>query len=257
VAAVLATVTCFCPPRPVLAAGVQTVADCDKPLDVGPGGRVRITQSRARASVEISQPGAAGRKVEVEYGDELYRQTVGKDGLVRLAFALTAPNNQFVVTMSEAAPMTCTIAVPDFGRIFRAVLRWHDPVQLDLNVLEPNGRMNETGNISGTHPNIDQADGIGQMDIVGAAPTDDATGEMSYVADGDSLPPDSFFGFKVDYVTRGSRAMAPYCGDNALAAPRIDFIRIQGGTVTIEKLTLNRIRCGDQIPSNRRLMPIR
>ncbi len=253
----LVSVICLCPLRPVLAAGVQTVANCDKPLDLGPGGRVRITQSRARASVEISQPGAAGRKVEVEYGDELYRQTVGKDGLLRLAFALTAADNQFVVTMSEAAPMTCTINVPDFAKIFRAVLRWHDPVQLDLNVLEPNGRMNETGNISASRPNNDQADGIGQMDIVGAVPTDDATGEMSYVADGSSVPPDGVFGFKVDYVTRGSRAMPPYCGDNALAAPRIDFIKIQGGTVTIEKLTLNRIRCGDQIANNRRLMPIR
>ena len=240
-----------------LAAEPDSVAKCDKPENFGPDARVRVTQQRGRVLIDIVKPNTAGRKLEVEYGDELYSQKFGTDGSVRLGFALTAPENQFTLTMSETAPVTCTISVPGFNKIFRAILRWHDPVQMDLNVLEPNGRMGEVGHINGSRPNSARTDGIGQMDIVGGVPAAEATGEMSYVADLASVPADGVFGFKVDYVTRGSQAEAPYCDDNALAFPRVEFIKIESGKVTVTKLSLNRIRCHEKIPESRRLMPIR
>ena len=159
--------------------------------------------------------------------------------------------------MSETSPVTCTATVPDMNKIFRVILRWHDPVQFDLNVLEPGGRMGEVGNVSGGRPNTARKDGIGQMDIVGGVPAEDATGEMSYVADATTVPADGVFGFKVDYVTRGSQPEAPYCDDNALATPRIDFIRIEGGKVTAQRLSMNRAKCREKISDSRRLMMIR
>ena len=216
-----------------------------------------MTQQKGRALIEITKPNTAGRKLEVEYGDELYSQKFGADGSIRLGFALTAPDNEFMLTMSETSPVTCSVSVPEFGKIYRAILRWHDPVQLDLNVLEPGGRLGETGNVSGGRPNTGRNQGVGQMDIVGGVPAEDATGEMSYVVDASAVPPDGVFGYKVDFVTRGSQAEPPYCDDNALATPRIDFIRIEGGKVTTERLSLNKAHCHDKIPDNRRLMPIR
>jgi hypothetical protein len=240
-----------------VAAEPEAVAKCDKPENFGADARVRVSQQRGRVLIEVVKPNTAGRKLEVDYGEELYSQKFSTDGSVRLGFALTAPENQFTLTMSETAPVTCTISVPGFNKIFRAVLRWHDPVQLDLNILEPNGRMGEVGHINGSRPNVARTDGIGQMDIMGGVPAADATGEMSYVADMASIPTDGVFGFKVDYITRGSQAEAPYCDDSPLATPRIDFIKIEGGKVTVSRLSLNRIRCHDKIPENRRLMPIR
>ena len=245
------------PSRPAAAAGSETAARCDKPGNFGADAQVRVTQQRGRALVEIVKPNTAGRKLEVEYGEELYSQKFGSDGGIRLGFALTAPENKFILTMSETAPVTCTISVPEFAKIFRVILRWHNPVLMDLNVLEPNGRMGEIGNISGSRANINRTGGIGQMDVIGGVPAADATGEMSYIVETAAMPPDGVFGFKVDYVSRGSQAEPPYCDGNALANPRIDFIRIQGGSVTAERLSLNRIRCHDKIPDNRRLMPIR
>ena len=242
---------------PAMAAGPDPIAQCDRPGAFGADAQFRVSQQRGRALIELTKPGTAGRKLEVEYGDELYSQKFGADGTIRLGFALTAPENQFTLTMSETSPVTCTIAVPDMSKIFRVVLRWHDPVQLDLNVLEPGGRLGEAGNVSGGRPNTARKDGIGQMDIVGGVPAEDATGEMSYVVDATSIPPDGIFGFKVDYVTRGSQPEAPYCDDNALATPRIDFIRIEGGKVTAERLSMNRARCREKISDNRRLMMIR
>ena len=242
---------------PAVAAGPEPVARCDKPENFGPDAQLRVSQQRGRALIELVKPNTAGRKLDVEYGDELYSQKIGADGSIRLAFALTAPVNEFTLTMSETSPVTCTVSVPDINKFYRVVLRWHDPIQLDLNVLEPGGRMGEVGNVSGSRPNTGRKDGIGQMDIVGGVPAEDATGEMSYVADAATVPPDSVFGFKVDYVTRGGQPEAPYCDENALATPRIDFIKIEGGKVTIAKLSLNRARCREKISDARRLMMIR
>lgn len=243
--------------QPVLAAGPDTVGQCDRPANFGPDAQVKVTQQKGRALIEISKPNTAGRKLEVEYGDELYSQKFSADGTIRLGFVLTAQENRFSLTMSETSPVTCNVSVPDFNKIYRAVLRWHDPVQLDLFVLEPGGRPGEIGGISGARPNIDHREGIGHMDIIGGVPAEDATGEMSYVADASAIPPDGVFGFKVDFVSRGSQAEQPYCDDNPLATPRIEFIKIEGGKVSIQRLSLNRARCRDKIPENRRLMPIR
>jgi hypothetical protein len=242
---------------PAMAAGPEPVAQCDRPENFGGDAQLRVSQQRGRALVEVTKPGTAGRKLEVEYGDELYSQKFGADGSIRLGFALTAQENRFTLTMSEISPVTCTVMVPDMNKIFRVILRWHDPVQFDLNVLEPGGRMGEVGNVSGGRPNTARKDGIGQMDIVGGVPAEDATGEMSYVADAATVPPDGVFGFRLDYVTRGSQPEAPYCDDNVLATPRIDFIRIEGGKVTAQRLSMNRARCREKIPESRRLMMIR
>lgn len=245
--------TCLAP----AAHAAGPAAQCDKPENFGADAELRISQTKGRALVEIVKPNTAGRKLEVEYGDELYTQKFAADGSVRLGFALTAQENEFTLTMSETSPVRCTVTVPEFNKVFRAILRWHDPVQLDLNVLEPGGRLGETGNVSGGRPNTARNQGIGQMDIIGGVPQEDSTGEMSYVTDMSAVPPDTVFGFRVDFVTRGSQPEAPYCDDNPLATPRIDFIKIEAGKVTTERLSLNRARCREKIPDNRRLMPIR
>ena len=219
---------------------------------------MRVTQQKGRALIEISRANSAGRKVEVEYGDELYSQKFGADGRVRTGFALTAPENIFVINMSELAPITCKVTVPDFNKFYRVVLRWRDPVQLDLNIIEPGGRLGEVGHINGSRPNNNLNQGIGQMDVVSGVPADGATAEMSYVvADASTIPPGGTFGFKLDYVTRGGQPEAPYCDDAPLATPQLDFITIEGGNVTARKMSVNRARCREKIPDSRRLIPIR
>lgn len=256
-AGALAAMMAACPFGSARAAGVETTGRCDKPLNFGIGTEAHITQARGRAMIEIVYPAAAGRKIDVEYGDELYSRKFGDDGVIRLAFALTAAENTFTVSLSEMAPVTCSLSVPDFDKYYRVILRWHDPIKLDLHVVEPNGRLNETGHVTSKRPNNDHTQGIGEIDIVGVPPTGDEVGETSYVVDAKSVPTDGVFSFKVDFVSRGSDAVPPYCGDNALATPRIDFIKIQAGTVSVSRMSLNRARCQEKIPDNRRLIPLR
>ena len=236
----------------------QTPGQCDGSGSLPANTQLQVTQQLGRAMVDIVRPGSTGQKVQIEYGDELYSTKFGPDGKVDFAFALTAANNEFTIDMIEAPPIDCKLAVPDFQKLYRVILRWRDPVQLDLYVLEPDGRVGEMGDVSSSRPNRDLSQGIGMMDIVDGPPDNGATAEMSYVVvNPASIPPNSTFGFKLDYVTRGSRAVAPYCDDQPLAAPRFDFIVIANGMVTTQRMTTNRARCGEKIADTRRLMPIR
>ena len=239
-------------------ARAQSPAACDSPGGLPANTQLQVTQQQGRALVEIVRPGSTGRKVDIEYGDELYSPKFGPDGKLRFAFALTAASNEFTLAMTETAPITCTLTVPNFQKLYRVILRWRDPVQLDLNILEPGGRTGETGDVSGIRPNIELAAGIGTMDIVDGAPADGATAELSYVVANSALiPPNSVFGFKLDYVTRGVQPDAPYCDDQPLAAPQFDFIVITNGQMTSRRMTTNRAHCREKIADARRLMPIR
>jgi hypothetical protein len=236
----------------------QSPATCDIAGGLPANTQLQVTQNQGRALVEIVRPGSQGRKIDIEYGDELYSAKFEPDGKLRFAFALTAANNEFTINMSETAPITCAVTVPNFQKLYRVILRWRDPVQLDLNVLEPGGRAGETGDVDGTRTNSDLSQGIGTMDIVDGAPADGATAELSYVvASSAAIPPNGTFGFKLDYVTRGAQPEAPYCDDQPLAAPQFDFIVIANGEVTARKMTTNRAHCREKIADTRRLMPIR
>jgi hypothetical protein len=244
-----------------LATGVahaQTPAQCEYPPNLAADTQVRVGQVKGRALVEITRPNSAGRKVEVEYGEELYSQKFGPDGRVRVGFALTAATNTFLVTMSETKPITCTVSVPDFNKFYRAVLRWRDPVQLDLNVIEPGARMGESGHVSGSRPNGNLTQGIGQMDIVSGIPAEGTTAEISYVVtDITSITQNSMFAYKLDYVTRGAQPEPPYCDDGPLAAPQFEFITIENGVVNTRKMSANHARCREKISDSRRFMMIR
>lgn len=256
-AAIIAVTTAFIGPAFAATPAQEHPGTCDKPQAFGADAKIRVTELHGRATVEVVKPNSGGRKLQVEYGDEMYVQKFANNGGVRISFALTAPSNEITLSMNEAAPITCKLDVADFNKIFRAVLRWHDPVQLELNVLEPGGRLTESGNVTGSQPNTDLDQGIGQMDLIGGIPADGATGEMSYFADGTAVPQDGVFGFKVDFVSRGARPRPPYCDAGQLAAPRVDFILIANGRVTQSKQTLPRAKCDETLTDRQRLMPIR
>lgn len=230
---------------------------CDNLNRLG-GAQLQVSQQAGRALVEITRANSGGRKVEIEYGDESYIGRFDKDNRVRMGFALTAPEAEFTIRMSETAPITCKVRVPEFARLFRVIMRWRDPVQLDLHVVEPGRRLGEFGHVSAARPNGNLAQGMGQMDVAGSAPADGATAEMSYViADASVIAADSVFGYRLDYVTRGASPAAPYCDDHPLASPQIEFITIEKGRVATRKFGTNRAHCGEVISDARRLMVLR
>lgn len=239
------------------AAMAQTTAQCTNTDKLGDT-QLRVTQQYGRALVELTRPNSAGRKVEIEYGDESYVSRFERDGRARLGFALTEAKNEINIRMSETPPIICKIDVPDFAKLYRVILRWRDPIQLDLHVVEPGRRMGEFGHVSPGRPNTNFTQGIGQMDVVSGMPMDGATAESSYVVpDASVIPADSIFGFRAEYVTRGMKPQAPYCDDHPLAVPQVELIIIEKGKVATRKIGTNRAPCGETLPESRRFMVIR
>ncbi len=239
------------------AATAQTTATCAN-ADKLVGTQLRVSQQYGPALVELSRPNSVGRKVEIEYGDESYIGKFERDGRIRIGFALTEPKNEVSIRIAETGVVTCKIEVPEFAKIYRVILRWRDPVQLDLHVVEPGRRMGEAGDISAARPNTNFAQGIGQMDVISGSPADGATAETSYVIpDATSIPPDSTFAFRVENVTRGMKPEAPYCDDHPLAAPVMELTIIEKGKTITRKVGTNRARCGEPITEARRYMVVR
>jgi hypothetical protein len=218
----------------------------------------RVSQQYGRAVVELTSANSAGRKVEIDYGDETYIGQLTRDGKVRMGFALIAPENDIDIRIVEMPTVRCQIEVPEFKTIYRVVLRWRDPVQIDLHILEPGGKIGDAGHVGTTRPNTTLAQGIGLMDVISGVPVDGATSETSYVVPDDSvIPAGSVFGFRAEYATRGVKPVMPYCDDGDLATPQMDLIVIQKGKVSTSKVGTNRLHCGDVVPENRRLMVLR
>lgn len=235
----------------------ETQAQCTNMDKLGET-QLRVTQQYGRALVELSRPNSAGRKVEIEYGDESYVGRFERDGKARLGFALTEAKSEMNIRMSETPLITCKIDVPEFPKLYRVILRWRDPIQLDLHVIEPGRRMGEFGHVSPGRPNTNFTQGMGQMDVISGVPMDGATAESSYVIpDAATIPPDSIFAFRAEYVTRGMKPQPPYCDDHPLAVPQLDLIIIDKGKVTTRKVGTNRAPCGETLPESRRYMVIR
>ena len=238
-------------------AWAQTQAQCSNMDRLGET-QLRVSQQYGRALVELTRANSSGRKVEVEYGDESYIGRFERDGRARLGFALTAAKNEIAIRISETPAIICKLDVPEFAKIYRVILRWRDPIQLDLHVIEPGRRLGEFGHVSPGRPNNNFAQGIGQMDVTSGVPGDGATGESAYVVpDAAVIPPDTVFAFRADYVTRGLKPVAPYCDEHPLAVPQIELIVIDKGKVSTRKIGTNRAPCGETIPENRRYMVIR
>ncbi len=239
-------------------AAAQNTVSCDNMSSIGNDTRINITQHKASVQIEVSRPNSAGRKLEIEYGDELYSKKFGADGKLRTSFALTAVENSFVITMSETQPLSCKATVTDFNKVYRAILRWRDPVQLDLVVLEPGSQLGSSGHVSMARPNAQLTQGIGQIDVASTAPAEGATGEISYVvSELSAIPAGGNFRYRLDYVTRGNQPEMPYCDEGALATPAFELILLDRGTVSTRKLGLNRLRCKETIPEGSQLLPLR
>jgi len=239
-------------------ARADAVVDCNTAGRLSPSVQLSVVGQNARVQVDVARSPGADGKLTVAYGDETYTAPFDSSGHSRIAFAQTEDHIAFQVVMSEVQPITCKLTSPEFSKIYRVILRWHDPVVLGLNILEPGGQYGGVGHIFAQQTNEKLDRGIGRMDIDTGAPEDGSTGEMSYVvANRATIPPNSVIGAKVDYVTRGSNPEPPYCDGNPLATPDFYFITVENGQARSEQMSMNRAACHGVIPANRRLMPIR
>lgn len=239
------------------APAVAGPGECNLPAD-SRGATIVLNEQNARAELTVTRPNSAGRKFKVEYSDEMFIGKFDAQGRAVVNFSLIAANNEISVRLAETPVITCKVEVQDFAKIFRVVMRWRDPVQLDLDVVEPGRQAGGFGNINRTRTNSDQRQGTGVMDVI-SDPTDDgATGELSYVvANGTALLNTGVPTLRLDYVSRGSRPEPPYCGEHARASIPFELYVISHGEVKRSNFSTARARCGEVMTDAARLMRLR
>ena len=240
---------------PAMAEVTGTCAKSDDPAT-----RVSVTQDHGRASVVVaSTPSRRNQAVRVEYDDETYVAHFDANGQASVNFALVGSENKVIIRGGEFGWVRCEVAFPDIAKIYRAILRWHDPVRLDLHVIEPGRRIGGYGDIHPEARNAQLDRGIGQLDVVTEPTEAGATGEQSYVVDEASRPKEAgLFTFRFDFVSRGSRPLPQYCGKGPLANIALSLIVLDHGQARAPKnYDTGSVACGQTIPDELRLQRLR
>lgn len=231
--------------------------ECNLPPDPR-GTTITLTEQAARAELSVTRPNSAGRKFKIEYSDEMFIGKFDAQGRAVVTFALIAPANEISIRLAETPVITCKIDVPEFDKIFRVVMRWRDPVQLDLDVVEPGRQAGGFGHVNRNRRNADLRQGVGMMDVISDPADDGATGELSYVVpNGTALLNAGIPTLRLDYVSRGNRPEPPFCGDHARASIPFELFVISRGDVKRSNFSTARARCGEAMAENARLMRLR
>ena len=142
----------------------------------------RATEKVGRATIAVNTcADNAGKAINVYVGDETYSAQVNDRGEAELSFVLPARDTKVSVEVPDERAKNLTISAPEFGDIYRVVLRWHAKVQLKLHVIEPGHRQNEYGHVSADRRNLDLSQGVGMVDLASGPPEEGYTAEQSYV----------------------------------------------------------------------------
>ncbi len=239
-------------------ASADVAGVCAKSED--PGTRVSLTQDHGRGTVTIaSTPSRKNQVVRVEYDDETYATRFDANGQASLNFALVGVENKVIVRGGEFGAIRCQVSFPEIATVYRAILRWHDPVRLDLHVIEPGRRVGGYGDVHPDARNTALDRGIGQMDVVTDPEGAGATGEQSYVVDETARPKEGgLFTFRFDYVSRGARPVAPFCGTGPQANISLTLLILDHGQLLpARNYDTGSIPCGQSIPDELRLQRLR
>lgn len=235
----------------------RAATECDRPRDMGRTS-LKVSESKGRVLIEISRPDGTGRKVTVDYGLDTFIANFDAKGVARIGIAMTAAENTIEIRMGETAPITCAVTVEDFKKLYRAILLWNDPVQLDIDVLEPGRGPGGIGHINRLRQNADGSQGIGELDVSIAGTEDGGSGQSSYaVADASKLPKDGLLVLRAEYTSRGVLPQPPYCGDHPRAAIRFDLLILEGGRVTKRTYSTSRANCGERMAETMRVARLR
>ena len=210
---------------------------------------VTADETNGRASIIVAAPEVSASGVaRVDYDGETYATRFDDKGFAKLDITLSAPANTLSVAVANLGTVKCDIAFPEIEQVFRVILRWRDPVRLDMHVIEPFGTEGGDGHVSAARPNPDLAHGLGTLDVNTPAIEEDSTAEQSYVVLESARPAHGIFTYRVDYVSRGATPAGDYCENGKFANVSFDLLTLDHGKkIGPRKYATGVMACGREL----------
>lgn len=210
---------------------------------------VTADETNGRASIIVAAPEVSASGVaRVDYDGETYATRFDDKGFARLDVSLMAPSNALSVSVANLGTVKCDVPFPEIEQVFRVILRWRDPVKLDLHVIEPFGTEEGDGHVSSARPNADLAHGLGTLDVNTPAIEEDSTAEQSYVVLQSARPARGIFTYRADYVSRGATPAGDYCEQGKFANVSFDLLTLDHGKkIGPRKYATGVMACGQEL----------
>jgi hypothetical protein len=229
-------------------AHARTDGTCENRL--APAMVVTGSEERGAATIRVVSPESRqGMTMHLDYDGETYGARFDEKGVAQISIAVFNKSNDMAVSVKGIGAVKCSVPFPDIDNVYRVVMQWHDPVKIDLHVIEPFAMEGADGHVYPGRPNLSLDHGLGQLDVVTDAVEDDATAEQSYVVDESRRPPRGIFLFKADYASRGSGPDGEFCGEGKYA--NVDFTLVtldHGHKQMTKKYATGVMACGLPLP---------
>ncbi len=172
--------------------------------------------------ITVTSPCRRNERISARYGVLRQDAVFSDEGVARIFVALTSERGPIILHYKDNKEYSVTVDTASLSAVYRITLQWEAPVDLNLHVVEPGGRIASGGDATVGH-SPEQFSLRGRLDL-----DDDGMGlspfQESYVFPNRLERPSDIFTVYVENATRGRIPSGPHCGNGEYA--QIDFTLI-------------------------------
>lgn len=195
------------------------------------------------ATIQFNTACAAKREVMINYKGIKLTRWLDDSGKLDVMMPLFAKENQITIHTAEQDPVQVDIPFTDIDNYTQIALVWQKDVDLDLHVLEPRARVDESGHISSRTPQR----GVGTLRLADQGHNENSKIEY-YHAQNTAFATSGVIGLKIEYVSRGETPQLPYCGDGPFSEVKARLYLYSDQRFSRRSLRLPSKACGLPVP---------
>ena len=239
----------LCTIVPVISAGVWpasaglflTAALAQEP------GRIQASESYGVETVTVDSAARAGQQATVTVDGREYAGKFDQSGRFKCQVAVPIGNERIDVDLDDASFPQIQATGRDLRRILLVVLRWRQPIDFGLNILEPGGTA-----ISRAH---DVGVNGGSLALFGHGCGSGWHEEVFTVLGRDTSSHDKYY-IRVDYLLAGDIPTGDYCGIGKYAKPEFELIVVDRGRPSCTTVHIPPVACGRPLSPEQRQVEV-
>jgi hypothetical protein len=180
----------------------------------------RISESSGIVTVQAQDVTRANQPATVVVEDRTYSGVFTGTGTFKCQFAAPPGGALVQLRLAGGIAFQSRVTGDSLMNILLYVLRWRQPVDFGLSILEPNDRF---------PIDRDRPTGHGGYLVIGQADCASGWHEEVFIVPQRSAAPTDKYRLRVDYISRGTIPALPYCGNGSMAQPEFEVLEIDRG----------------------------